>query len=500
MESNRPLNEFDIIAFSITFEMDYTNVLAMLDFASLPLRERGKRAPLVVAGGVAVTMNPEPLAPFIDIVFIGEGEGIINPFIDKVVEHGSGDLSVFASVPGAYIPSAYTPVFKQDGTIEKIEAQNGFPEKIKRVWDIDYGLTPNVSRVETPDTVFGDMSLVEIGKGCGKHCRFCAAGYVYRPTRHADIGAIETAIDDALEKKGKVGLVGSAIADHPDVERLFEYIIAKGGVFSVSSLRLDKLTDNMLHWLTLSMERGGSHTITVAPEAGTERLRRITNKDISDETILDTMKRIATAGPFRLKLYFIVGLPGETMEDVKGIVDLVARIREAMAPEWKKRGRDEVITVGVDGFVPKPATPYQWEPFEGVKAVAEKLNLVARGLRSVPRVSVHSGSARQGYIQALLSVGDRRVADMLESAYRLDGDWAKVFRDSDIDPDFFVTRRKERDETLPWSIIDHGLRDDYLAKELKLAGKGKITKECPPPDEACRRCGEFPGVCVPKNS
>lgn len=491
LESGRALAEFDVIAFSITFEHDYLNALKILNLAGIPLKDRDGRAPLVMAGGVAVTMNPEVMAPFLDFMVIGEGEGIIEPFCDLLIK-GERDLSAFAAISGIYVPAGYEPVYKDDGTIEKFAVKEGFPQKVKRAWNHSSTARPNINYIDTPDTVFGDMSLIEIGKGCGKHCRFCAAGYIYRPTRNGNTNLIMTAIDKGIERKGKVGLVGSAIGDHPDVEKIFERIVKGGGEFSVSSLRLDKLSDTMIDLLL----KGNCHTITVAPEAGTEALRARINKKMSDELILDTARRIAGAWPFKIKMYFIVGLPGETMKDVEGIVDLVKRVRGVMEPEWKRHGRAGEITVGVDGFVPKALTPFQWEPFEGIKPVAKKLFAVADGLRKTPNVTVQKGSARQAYAQALLSQGDRRLASLIELCMELDGDWSRALRETDLNTDHYATRRKGLDEVLPWSIIDDGLRKNYLSQELSLSGKGKVTPECPPPEKECHRCGVFVGACV----
>lgn len=491
METGRALRDFDVIAFSITFESDFLNILTILDLSGVPFRRRSKNAPLVIAGGIAVTLNPEPLAPFIDIAAIGEGEGIIGPLVDAIGDKGLSDLSAFASLDGVYVPSGYTPSYDEDGRLEKFEPSKNFPAKVRRMWSEDYAPSPNTTVIDTPETVFGDMALVEIGKGCGRHCRFCAAGYVYRPTRHAGTGAVLAAVDAALDRKGKVGLISSAICDHPDIEKIFAHIVGRGGEFSVSSLRLDRLTDPMLE----NLSRGKVHTITLAPEAGTERLRRIINKDVGDDVILDTARRIASAGDFRLKLYFLVGLPGETMEDVGEIPRLVKRMRDTMAQEWKKRGRASSITVGVDGFVPKAATPFQWAPFAGEKEVGERISRAARELKRIPSVSVHPGSARRAYIHAVLSMGDRRVAEPLEKAFRLGGDWRRAFAWWDMDPDFFTARRKEPGEPLPWGFIDHGLRAGYLEKDYDRSGRGKTIPPCPPPGEDCSRCGVFEGVC-----
>ncbi|HEB71044.1 MAG TPA: radical SAM protein, partial [Nitrospirae bacterium] len=438
-------------------------------------------------GGICVTLNPELMAPFLDLAFIGEGEGVIDPFVDALLMSGTFSMSPFGGLPGVYAPSAYEPEYKKDGAIERIEIKSGFPEKVIRAWAKDYKDNPNVTVIETPDTVFGDMILIETGKGCGRHCRFCAAGYAYRPTRFAGYTALTKLIDSALDSERKIGLVGSNISDHPDMERIFEYIVNKGGKFSVSSMRIDRLTGRTLQL----MNKGGVKTITVAPEAGTESLRRRISKDISDRTIVNSARLIGKAGAFDLKLYFLVGLPGEEQKDVEAIVELVESIREAMVNASKERGTVGKIRVGVNGFVPKPSTPFQWAPYAGIKQVGDKLKIVKSGLKKTPGVTVQTSSARYDYVQTLLSVGDRRVAEVVQIAYKHDGDWFKAIKETDIDCDYFVTRQKSVNEILPWSFIDHGLRDDYLSRDSERSEKGKIIAECPPPDEKCDRCGDF---------
>ncbi|MBI4666245.1 MAG: radical SAM protein [Nitrospinae bacterium] len=493
LETSRRLNEFDAVAFSVTFESDYLNVLSALESSKIPLRRRSAQDPLVFAGGICLTLNPEPLAPFLDFAVIGEAEEALNPLFDILTSQEVWELKTLASIPGVYVPSGYTPVYGDDGLIVRVEVADGFPLRVKRLWNIGSVTNPNVSVIDAPGAAFHGMRLIEIGKGCGKHCRFCAAGYAYRPTRHADTEAVIKAIDDGLKEGKRIGLVGSAVGDHPGIEEIFGHIVSHGGKFSVSSLRLDRLTSSMLE----NLAAGGLHTITVAPEAGAEALRLRINKELLDETILKAVGRIAHAGPFNIKLYFLVGLPGETMDDVLMIPELVTKIHNVMITGGRERGRIGAISVGADAFVPKPFTPFQWEPFEGVKAVEAKLRAVRKGLEGIPNLTVHLGSARQSRVHAVLSVGDRRVAEPLEMAMKNGGDWAAAFRQWGSDPDFYATRRKSAEEIMPWDIIDYGLREDYLLREHERFEKGKMMPECPPPGDECRRCGEFYGVCAP---
>ncbi len=496
MESGRPLGKFDIIAFSITFEHDYINALAILDLAGIPFRNRTLSHPVIVAGGICVTLNPEVMAPFFDMVMLGEADRIVDPFIDTVAEHGVRSFPRFAAIAGVYVTGGYNPEYAPDGAIKSVDAAAGFPAKVSRVWDTGCIDNPNTTVIHTPDSIFGDMGLVEVGKGCGKHCRFCAAGYAYRPTRHFRYDALVERIDKAIEMYGKVGLVGSAIADHPDFERILGHITARGGRFSLSSMRLDMLTDNIIGLLG----QGGVRTITVAPEAGSEGLRARINKNITDDRIIDTARRIAVAGPFNLKLYFLVGLPYETDEDVDAIVSLAGAIRDATLRGSKNRGSVGEIILSVNGFVPKPATPFQKEPFAGVKKIARKLERVRSGLKGAPNITLNTSSARYDYVQAFLSLGDRRAADYIERAYSLDGDWFRAFKKigsaDTVTPDFFVTRKKTEKEILPWSIVDHGLREGYLERDMRRCAKNRLVEECPPPGTECSRCGVFAGVCV----
>jgi radical SAM superfamily enzyme YgiQ (UPF0313 family) len=485
-ESNTPVAAFDLVAFSVTFEGDYHNVVRLLTLAGIRPRDRSDDDPLVIAGGIAVTMNPEPLAPFMDALYIGEAD-ITDETIDLL---RSRDRRRLARLPGFYVPAGYTPRYAA-GRLVGYDVADGYPERIRRVWRSDAMRRPNVTVIDAPEAVFGDMGLVETGKGCGKHCRFCAAGYIYRPTRHADADALLAAIDDAVARKGKVGLMGSALGDHPDLETLMERVVERGGSFSVSSLRLDRIGDRTL----AALSAGNCHTITVAPEAGSQRVRRAINKDLTDETILDAVTRIGAAGPFHIKCYFLVGFPGETDDEALAIVDLTARIQERFVDASRSRGTVGRLTVGVDVFVPKPFTPFQWAPFVGAKIAQKRLAAVGKGLRKIANVTPMIGSAKAARFQAILSVGDRRIAPIIERA-AADGDWKEAVAAGDIDVERLVERERSVDDLLPWGLLDHGLRPGYLEKEWRLFAKEKLTPECPLPGEPCRRCGSFIGVCV----
>ncbi|MDH4184787.1 MAG: B12-binding domain-containing radical SAM protein [Nitrospinota bacterium] len=497
MESGLPLSAFDVIAFSITFELDYANALSMLGLGGVgPARAPGR--PLLMAGGIAVTMNPEVMAGRLDLVLLGEAEGILGPLVERMLAQGTADPERFAGLPGVYVTQGYQPRYTLDGSIAGIEPRSGFPQRVSRVWDKGSMDDPNITRIHTQDTVFGGMALVETGKGCGRHCRFCAAGYSYRPTRFTGEIALTKAVDTALEKHGRVGLVGSAVADHPGLEAVMERAVAMGGQLSLSSMRLDMLTERFLDlcW------RAGIKTITVAPEAASPRLRRIINKELSDEKIIMAAGLIGRVARFNLKLYFLVGLPWELEQDVEAIAELTKKMRDAMVDASKERGTAGSINVSVNGFVPKPWTPFQWAPFAGVKAISDKFRIIRQGLKGQPNITLSTGSPNLDLVQAVLSVGDRRMGELAQAAAERDGDWISALRwlrseeGGNFPAEAVALGAKTPGGPLPWDIVDYGLKEDYLEKEYKKAQLETITANCPPPGEKCLRCGVFTGVCA----
>lgn len=466
LESATPLREFDAIAFSITFEHDYVNALAMLRQGGVDVHARPGARPRLLAGGLCPTLNPEAMAMFFDALLIGEAEGIVDPLLDALISRAGNDPLWLAGSPGAYLTQ-------------------GDNRRVARVWSSGaFGHT----RIYTPDTVFGDMWLVETGKGCGQHCRFCAAGYAYRPTRHAPIEWIESKIDEGLRQVGKVGLVGSAVADHPDFERMLEHIARAGGRAGVSSLRLDRFTPRLVELL----HKVGEATVTVAPEAGAEPLRLRINKDLRDEQIYEAARDVFRAAPSTFKMYFLVGLPGETDDDARAIVEMVKNIQRIMVDERRPTGEAGRISVSVNGFVPKPFTPFERMPFAGVKTLSARLRIVTEELKSVPNVTVAAGSPRLDYAQTVMSVGGRDIGPLIEAA-SLSG-WAAALRETTLDLSF-VERGRAPGEPLPWGRVDWGMAAGYLEKECGRFERCKVTPPCPPPGSGCTRCGQFPGVC-----
>jgi len=493
LESLSPLQKFDLVAFSLSFENDYPNILKILDLGKIPLLSEDRQAyhPLVLAGGITTFLNPEPLAPFFDGFLLGEAEGILEAFIDgfrdgrRTCADRRELLQVLASrIASFYAPCFYRCEYGENGSLKsrRVTALS-VPETIPVSRLGQDSLPVRKSTILAQHTEFGDRVLVELGRGCGRSCRFCAAGYVYRPPRLHDETVLTPVIEEALEKGEPLGLMSACVSDVPGIENLTGLITERGGRFSVSSLRADSLTQSLVEHLW----KVGQRSIAIAPEAGSERLRRVINKHLSREQIIDAVRMIARVGDFSLRLYFLIGLPTETREDIDEIIALVKAIRHHVVRESATRGRIRQIKLSVNCFIPKPFTPFQWFPMEEVSSLKEKQRRLKKALSREGGVKVSFDVPKWAYLQTLLSMGDRRVAALLLASHREAGDWAKTFRNSDLNPDFFVYRPKGLEEILPWDFIDHGLRKEHLIKEYRLALKGRESDTCRV--GACKACG-----------
>ncbi|NVM25890.1 MAG: radical SAM protein [Desulfobacterales bacterium] len=495
-ESQTPLQRFDLLAFSLSFQNDYPNVLTMLDLSKIPLlgKDRGEDHPLIVAGGVATFMNPEPLADFIDCFLLGEGEVILKRFFQAYLDLPSSAakrqeaLRILAEeVEGVYVPSLYRVTYKGDGSIGSFEPSiPTIPPRVRAVRQVPYkGPLPR-SEIITPSTEFSDTILVEVNRGCGIGCRFCAAGSVYRPPRAIEEEQILASLEGILAENNRIGLISPSASDLPGIERLTSYILDNGGDFSVASLRAGSLTKGLIE----NLKRSSQKTLTIAPETGSERLRRVVNKKLTTEQIIEAIILIARTGLFHIKLYFMIGLPTETREDMKDIVSLVKSIRHYVIKESKGRKRIGRIRLSINCFVPKPFTAFQWFPMDTVDSLKEKQTLLKRSLSGEGGIGISFDVPKWAYIQSLLSMGDRRVGQMLLATHRNKGDWRQTFRSSDLNPDFFVYRAKDLDERLPWDFIDHDIQKSFLQEEYHLA---LASIESPPcAVGSCRRCGVCP--------
>lgn len=488
MESQRPLVDFDIIAFSISFENDYPNLLTLLTEAGIPRwsSERDTPHPLVIAGGVTAFLNPEPIAPFVDCFLVGEAEPILRVFLDVYIKHSNKEElleALAAHVPGVYVPALYDVIYNPDGTIAGFRPKSGVPAKVHRVAVEDLSSWDTSSIILTPHTTFGDTYLIEAGRGCPHGCRFCAAGFVYRPPRFRPKDALQNCLEKGTIRSNRIGLIAAAVSDVPNIEELCRKALNQGVQLSFSSLRADRLTPELLSIL----RRSGLKTVTIAPDAGSERMRRVINKGINDQDVLRAADFLVGAGIPNLKLYFMVGLPTETMLDVEAIVALCKQVKHRFLKASRTKKRIGQITVSLSSFIPKPFTPFQWVSLEDVKILKAKIKHVKEGLRRVANVRVHADVPRWAYIQALLSRGDRRTAQLLAAVHENNGNWAKTLKASIINPDFYVYRERSLDEILPWDFIDHGINKAFLIEEYHKA----LHEETSPPCDVgrCKACG-----------
>ncbi len=494
LESQTPLQNFHLVAFSLSFENDYPNILKILERCKIPLlaENRSDRDPFVMAGGITTFLNPEPVAPFIDFFLLGEAEGNLNEFIDLFVEYNSSKASkseiiksLSRNLDSIYAPSLYQPRYNNDGTLKSfLPIEAGIPEKVNVSRSM--GEQPPMTTIITPDTEFADRILIELGRGCERSCRFCAAGYVYRPPRFRNGTDLRASIEKAMATCSEVGLLAAAVSDIPEIEKLTSMIVQKGCSFSISSLRTDNITKEFLEHL----KQAGQRTLSIAPEAGSERLRKVINKHLSRDQIIESTKLISKTEDFAIRLYFLMGLPTETKEDMAELIDLVKAIRHNMIKESATRGTIGNIKLSANCFVPKPFTPFQWFPMEQMPSLKEKQKKLKKSMNKQGGIKVIFDTPKWAYIQTLLSMGDRRVASLLLKSHELEGNWTKAFRASDVDPDFFVYRPRELGEILPWDFIDHGIMKKHLIREYKLALEAEESEICHV--GKCYRCG----VCV----
>ncbi|HEY7497691.1 MAG TPA: radical SAM protein [Vicinamibacterales bacterium] len=478
LESQTPVADFDVLAFSVSFEWDYTNVVTMLRLAGLPPRAatRSARDPLVVVGGAVTFVNPEPLAPFADVVAAGEGEMLVPDLVAAAsAATDRGELyERLASTRGFYIPSLYEVRYTDSGTIAAFEPRpgSGAPPVVKKAAvKSAERLDPPATSIFTPDTEFGSRFLVEVVRGCANLCRFCWAGYNYLPVRAFPADRILELARAARVHAGRAGLVSIALCDHPEIERILKGLLDLGYSISPASLRLDDLTDDIVRLLRQS----GEKSITIAPETGSDRLRRVINKTVTNDEILAATERIFANGIDNLKLYYMIGLPTETDEDLEAIKDLTVRMRDTMMRHARPRGHVGRIVGSVNPLIPKPGTAYQWLPMEDPAITDRKAKRLRHLLAGIDNVYFNIKSERHSYYQALLSLGDRRVADAIEAAERNGGQWRAAVAEANVDADFYIFRDRSNDPVLPWDIIDGGMKASFFQSEMRKAIREEWT-------------------------
>jgi radical SAM family uncharacterized protein len=513
LESKRPLCDFDIIGFSLGYELTYTNVLNMLDLASIPVpaAERNDNHPLVIAGG-SCCLNPEPMSDFVDAFFIGDGEEVIIEFIDIFREwKTSGSdrrelLRRLAKVSGIYVPSLYTVKYDSNGLISSFQPNcPEAPHVIER--RIISTLPPPPSRPVVPFVeVIHDRGAIEIQRGCSRGCRFCQAGMIYRPVRERPQDEVLQAADELIANCGydEISLVSLNTTDYPDIDVLVNKLSAKypNTALSLPSLRLDDFAIKLVGSLPTKSRTG----LTFAPEAGSERLRTAINKNITEASLLETAATAFERGWSNLKLYFMVGLPTETLEDVQDIVTLLDKVR---ATGRQASGKKPAIRISVTTFVPKPHTPYQWHAQESEEALKAKHEILQKGLtQKNTRLSWEDPQVSR--LEAVLSRGDRRLGGVIRRAWELGcrfdawsehfkyDNWLRAFEEAGLNPAFYANRERSLDELLPWAHIRSGVSDEFLKEELRRTGEGKETPDCRV--SPCNTCGlEGLEICAKKH-
>ena len=486
VETQRPMHQFDVVAFDVTFEMDYFHIPLMLRHGRVPImvKDRTEFDPIVIAGGPCATFNPEPFADFIDAFIIGEGEGIVSRVLD-IIRDGKMEgldrhaiLRQLANISGVYVPSLYVPIYSDDGEFKGYHIAEGAPTTIKRHFEM---LTSGGETVvATNYTEFGAMYIIEVARGCGRHCRFCMAGYCFRVPRVRPLEILKEGVDRAEKLGKKVGLMGAAISDYPEVDELVTYIRSKDMRYSCASLRADSLTQAVVDGLADS----GQKTITIAPETGSERLRRVINKGISEEHLQNAATLSAKSGIQHMRLYIMIGLPTETDEDIEAIVGLAERTQAHMA-EVGCKGR---LTLSINPFIPKPFTPFQWMAMDNQKTVEKKLQYIKKALQKNRRIEVLVESPKEAYIQGVLARGDRRLGAVLAAcaADRGSKSFKAEMKAAGLDMDEMNYRERSFNEFLPWSHLDMGMDEGYLEMEWKRSVDEAYT---PPCVQGCKRCG-----------
>jgi radical SAM superfamily enzyme YgiQ (UPF0313 family) len=453
LESQQPVSGFDVVAFSVSFESDYLNIPAMFRLAGLPCysSKRTERHPLVLAGGAAIFLNPEPVAEFIDAICLGEAEELLPDLLEKLCGESSGRNGLFeelSKLPGVYIPA----LFRKD-----------LRKTVTRRYVKDLDRYPVATVINAPEAEFSDLHLVELSRGCPRGCRFCAAGYIYLPYRQRSLDAVKAEVERGIANNRKIGLVAAAVGDYRGIGDLCRHIVDSGGSFSVSSLRIDGLDETMTDLLVES----GHKTATLAPEGGSQRLRDLIKKGITEEQILSACERLIGKDILNLKLYFIIGLPTETDEDIHELLELVAKIRELVVAGAKLNRRLGEITLSINPFIPKPFTPFQWCGMAPLKVLERRLKTIQSAVRRIANVTVQAESLKEAMLQALLSRGDRSLSEFLVKSDELQS-WRKGAKELGLDVEKIVTRQIPLEEELPWDFIK-SVPSELLKREYRKA-------------------------------
>lgn len=509
VESGRGIDQFPILFFSISFEHDYLNLVRIVASLGTAVYAEDRepqvstRSPLIVCGGVATFINPEPLAPFVDLFFLGEAEaglveltGYLN---DNYRQTPRKVLLRTAALKfgGCYPPSLYTPKYDENGCLIDSVPEQGLSKSVRRVFFSDCQRA-NHSQLLTPETEFSELFLTELGRGCSEGCRFCTAGFIYRPPRLWNADAVVAGLEEKFAGVKRVGLLGMEMMEKKVFEKVSEYLTSGGCALSFSSLRADRIDGPIVDVLKQSDVKN----VTIAPDGSSERLRRVINKGLDEHDILTAAARLVEAEIFKIKVYLMIGLPTETDDDLNEAINLIGKIRRLIDPIGKKRGRLSEIGVSVNCFAPKPWTPFQfhvlggggmlaagqWKPAaEVIKELKRKQKLLRQGLANYSNVTVHFDKPENVLFQTVLAKGDRRVAKVLRIMAEQNKPWKQAMKLAGLKPETFAITASDADVYFPWDIVDHGITKKYLWLEYQKAFKEQLSVACNVAH--CRRCG-----------
>ena len=508
LESGDSLSEFDMIGFTLQYELSYSNVLNMLDLGKIPLRSRDRQSltPIVVGGGPCAC-NPEPLADFFDIFLPGEGEEVTNELIDLLMVHkekGSSKLEFLrdaAKIEGVYVPAFYDVSYNADGTISAVTPKEGAPAKVKKriISDLDKVYYPEKFVVPYIDIVH-DRAVAEVFRGCIRGCRFCQAGFIYRPIREKSSDTVNRQAKCLCDTTGydEVSLCSLSTSDYSGIEQLipqmFSWALPEKINVSLPSLRVDNFSEELMEELKKVRKSG----LTFAPEAGTQRLRDAINKNVTEEEVLSTAAQAFRGGWTAVKLYFMMGLPTETLDDIAGIAELAQKVvNEFYKNQDKPKGKGVTVSISVASFVPKPFTPFQWEPQDTMEQLVAKQKYLMENVHT-HKIQVSWHQSQTSFLEGVFARGDRKLCDVIEAAWRkgckFDGwdeyfrfdKWMEAFEACGVDPAFYSNRRRDFSEILPWDHLDYGIRKEFLIEENQKAHESVTTPNC---RQKCAACG-----------